>query len=1213
MPDSFFCRICGVKRETTVLSLNGVVAMSTAYHSESKGWKPSSADFSPNTTARPKEGRLFRFPHLTGLPPTPPLANFEENAAEPARQDNNSSSASCYMEADSERSSFALFDAAWCSDGTPLGEAESVHSELSNANEGDWQEAAEAVGSDLNDDVFHNAFEEVLATDAATAPLTDEEMRDARGKAQSALMMSLKAEEQTADTSEKKEDSEPVELNAGAVQVRATSPKSVQGLLQEELTDMSTASVQSGQFSSVIDAGGGLAGVGLLKGCAAVVQFDGMRSASNTKAVADISGVWHITEHQLTGGAKLVYELEVDEHGNVTGRAKASVSDTWATTLKGTLVGSQLSWTEFAVQSQSPHHNAQPTSATKAGEFAGFVDEDGQSLSSGAGVLVEGLSVKFGGKKVVIPQASAVSVPAEASAPPEKLLGPSMPPQFAAERERQRLELASLRSENDKLRELLAATGTTSALGTTAGTDSSASNDGQALPPPAVPVQANSHHQDDSKPGSLEELRQKAKTILVSSSNDGGLMEALTPMVEARQKNRQEGDNQKITAEAQRREVEAAHRSAVALLTEAAELQACDAEHAAAEAEKQRSAAEAQQRAEAQRSAAEAAHSAVLQAEARAEKQRAAAEAQREAAQIAHALVMEAESAHLLALEAHKLAAAEAHRTEQKRKWAEAARLVVMDTKKAHVAALEEERLLKLEVARLTTAAANMAEAAKRQAWEAKHAATEAEKQRLGYDEAEAAQQRAAQESKKKQVAAEDVLRESRRGELRKRLVQGYLHGHLSADLAPAFQVQKSFDPIRTQTRNMVGKAASDGSLLEAMKQVFALPSPKVSSSIKNASSVPEAAEKIETCSCGSNFISDSSFCRSCGNRRGGRQPQSGSPKTKQALQQKKLGASAAGKALLRGLETGEVAKLVSEMSADHHIPTQGALDKLERIVTTSLAGYVDDGSIAKALTEAFEPETKPLSVEELRSQARQALTHSLNDGSLHAVIAESRQEVLPKSYQRRFSDDWLTDFFPPDENDNDEHILRDRARDVFITASNNGTLTKIISESSELRTRARDALRMASSSGALQRSLSMKEVVVPPLTAAKIDVQELRNRARDVFVSATNDGSLDVQLAAVSEAKQDLKKPSSGNRSALVLGLADMAEAVISTNAVAAAALALAAAGVANSTPGVNGAAAQESAAAALGAAKAGSAAAVGLTATALSTSRAAIGPKLQ
>lgn len=107
-------------------------------------------------------------------------------------------------------------------------------------------------------------------------------------------------------------------------------------------------------------------------------------------AKAEISGLWRITEHELTGGAEFVYEFTINADGQATGKARASHMDEWTTVVKGWLQGEQLSWSEFALADNA-----------HLGEFSGTVAQGGTSLS-GIGQSEGGGALQFDGTKDIL-------------------------------------------------------------------------------------------------------------------------------------------------------------------------------------------------------------------------------------------------------------------------------------------------------------------------------------------------------------------------------------------------------------------------------------------------------------------------------------------------------------------------------------------------------------------------------------------------------------------------------------------------------------------------------------------------------------------------------------------------------------------------------------------------------------------------------------------
>jgi len=426
---------------------------------------------------------------------------------------------------------------------------------------------------------------------------------------------------------------------------------------------------------------------------------------------------------------------------------------------------------------------------------------------------------------------------------------------------------------------------------------------------------------------------------------------------------------------------------------------------------------------------------------------------------------------------------------------------------------------------------------------------------KLAQKEAEAGRNRAARISAaNKKYEERELRRESKRWEARNSIVQGHLGGRLSSDLANALGKRKDFEPVRLQTRQMVSSAALDGTLLDAIRMAFVENAPKIClrASAKERMSYRRPTQKMatrgEACPCGNIFMTDAVFCRKCGKKKGEDTP---------AVVKRPGKDTHAGQALMRGLKTGEVARLVGVMDGGGG--------------TAALA----HGGVGKALAN-----------EALRQPSQSVLPEArrgtLNRGTPTSALAKVRQDssaapVLAAPVV-------------------DVQALRESARHVFIQANSEGTLDGAIAEINHTTPRT----VIAQSSNAAPKALN---------------TQALRFSAMNLVLAASQDGSLTSLLTEVraeaASGQSALEKDEAAleSKARAVQGLASAAASATSINPVAAAGLVMMAAGVAESQP----AAASASPAAvlaklALVAARNGHPSAAGLTQAAVAIARDAV-----
>jgi len=104
------------------------------------------------------------------------------------------------------------------------------------------------------------------------------------------------------------------------------------------------------------------------------------------EAGASVSGVWLF---HLECGEDYVYEFTVHVDGHVAGQARPANGAAWTTTLKGSLQGEQLSWTEFSFESGSK----------AVGEFSSTIAKGSQALSGVGRATGGAVDLRFHGTK----------------------------------------------------------------------------------------------------------------------------------------------------------------------------------------------------------------------------------------------------------------------------------------------------------------------------------------------------------------------------------------------------------------------------------------------------------------------------------------------------------------------------------------------------------------------------------------------------------------------------------------------------------------------------------------------------------------------------------------------------------------------------------------------------------------------------------------------
>jgi hypothetical protein len=152
-------------------------------------------------------------------------------------------------------------------------------------------------------------------------------------------------------------------------------------------------------------------------------------------------------------------------------------------------------------------------------------------------------------------------------------------------------------------------------------------------------------------------------------------------------------------------------------------------------------------------------------------------------------------------------------------------KLVEEDLKKKQ-AAIEEERA-KVDLARQRLHAEEDLKEQKKKAEAAvehqRKLVEELEQKKIkAKEDVQAARQRVMRAAEERRAAEEaDLKRKVMKAQSKRHLVECYWNGHLAADLVPVFKEQRNFEPLRAQTRDMVATAVMDGSLSEALRKIF--------------------------------------------------------------------------------------------------------------------------------------------------------------------------------------------------------------------------------------------------------------------------------------------------------------------------------------------------------------------------------------------------------
>mmetsp|Transcript_38139 Transcript_38139/g.89423 ORF Transcript_38139/g.89423 Transcript_38139/m.89423 type:complete len:655 (+) Transcript_38139:82-2046(+) len=353
--------------------------------------------------------------------------------------------------------------------------------------------------------------------------------------------------------------------------------------------------------------------------------------------------------------------------------------------------------------------------------------------------------------------------------------------------------------------------------------------------------------------------------------------------------------------------------------------------------------------------------------------------------------------------------------------------------------------------------------------------------------------------------------------------------------LMAALEGDESIEVLRQKTRGVFMEASQDGSLqslLSAFAAAEEKPTEKESEEVAGVEDENKLRSQVRQTL--AKATSDGSLVKSLEKVRG--RPQSQEAITAPAVSQADLSSSsvealrATTRSLLaKAIEDGTLEESLARIQAEREAEAnqQGEMANVMELCREVLLSGADDGSLDAALEHAKSgmpqaADSKGVAEDPVWTEVRKALLDASDSGKLESVFVD---------IAARQADGQAPEVESADPREDD---LRARCRDVLVKASVDGRLENALTEvaaagDSSMPQESPNALREACRDILVQASLDGRlDSALEGVTQDRQSVRSLRAGCRDVLIKACEDGSLAAELGKIFVDKEQAEKPSS-------------------------------------------------------------------------------------